>query len=216
MKYTLSLTMILLCFISFGQSKIFIEAKVVVINPNDTLYIDVIALANLFKPEIIDNSSFSHGVRYLNNGENKGISASRIFSLEFIDTTRYIQKRRYINSRMVYQKINKESRPQSKYSTLIEEITTGHLSWYIEYTSNIYGTGIGKKYLFIKDGELNKGIAFHSFKKSLMKLMSNNPELVEKIKNTKFSKKPKEFQRQALNFINEYRHRLNNYKTNIL
>jgi len=198
------LIVILLGFSAFGQRNLIVESKVIVINPIDTLNLKVIYQTNLFRPKEINETFFNGGINYIEDGERKSIPTRRLLSFEFVDSCKYVHKRKFVNSRLVNNTINKESRPYQESSTMVEEIVTGKINWYISYSIHFYDGSIVESNLFIKDGEWDNWANFRSVKKTLIKLMSDRPDLVEKIKNTKFPGNQDKVIPIAIDYLRQY------------
>lgn len=195
---------ILLSLTAFGQRDQVVDSKVIVINPTDTLTLKVMYKTLFFGPKEINEAFFNNGINYFEKGERKAIPTRRLLSFEFVDSCKYIHKRKFVNSRLVYNTINKESRPYQENSTMIEEIVTGKINWYISYSTDLQDGSIVSSNLFIKEGERDYWANLRSVKKTLIKLMADRPDLVEKIKNTKFPGNQEKVIPIAIEYIRQY------------
>jgi len=186
----------------FGQPKEYVDTRVVLLNGSDTILFSVVARCNLLVPEWIDERYFSNGIAWV-EGEEKGIiPPSKIRYLEYID--KYSEKRCFVNSRLVFSKINSGSRPKYEHSLLLEEKASGDLSWYTEYRTHGYDGGQLTIDYFLLDSNYVRYHAFNNLKNQLKKLLKNSPEMVKMIKDTRLSWKCDKHEEQVMGIIEKY------------
>jgi hypothetical protein len=184
-RFIVMLLSITLSFSALSQDRNHIVTKVVLGGQSDTIEVNAFARSVLFHSNMLDPRSFTDGVIYFDENNNKkGIPARKIAYLELIDFDSLT--RCFVNSRIVFGQVKVGSKPELEECTLMEEMMRGRINWYRSYSTNLYDGSIVPHDFFIKDGELSK-LGLRSVKKLLLRLVDDNNELVDQIKTSKFS-----------------------------
>jgi len=166
MKNFLYLLLVLLSSLFYGQK---FPPAVVVKNTNDTVKAKIRISTNIFSPDMVTESSFYKVVRLVDDNHKKieKIDAKDIKELTF---TFNDQKRTYVNDGR----------------KLKEVMYLGKIKWYRIFNQNLYDQSMQYGDEFIdEDGKSYSIGMFGGRRATLLKVIKNNPELIQEIKELK-------------------------------
>lgn len=166
--------LILILFPFSIQAQKFVKAKYVT-STNDTLAVNLIVETNIFNSKLINELSFVNRLKIKNTEKKKEkIPVSAVKYLEFVD---------YKNNKRIFVAPDTIIK---NWRRLIEQKTSGKISWYRSFSRNTYdGSTITTDYFTKKNSKTIKVGLFNSMKNKMKELiLAERPDLnneIEKI-----------------------------------